>query len=239
MKVILFISILALSFTCYAGYRGDPQIVTATEVYSRPPWAPAYAKIIVDYANVDKQLRKPLIVFEGFDPGVYTKPTKYEGRIKAQDFIDDIVFNDLNGVSSELNNLLQGNIGATPPVSQQYDIVYVNWANGADYLQDNMLVAMEVIKWVNTNKIAVGGIKQPNVVLGKSMGSIIARMALKTFGIRFASTSYRTFTPGTPLTVSYNTPGLKEWTYRMQISGGSYLYAHSLVMVGNVPPTTL
>lgn len=42
---------------------------------------------------------------------------------------------------------------------------------------------------------------------------------------------YRTLTPGTPLSVNYSSSGLKEWTYRLQIAGGTYLYAHSLVGV--------
>jgi hypothetical protein len=44
---------------------------------------------------------------------------------------------------------------------------------------------------------------------------------------------YRTLTPGTPLTVTYASSGLKEWIYRLQVTGGSYLYAHSLVAVGH------
>lgn len=89
----------------------------------------------------------------------------------------------MNGIarsrSSDLIKLLYGNIAAgTNNLVSQYDIVYVNWRNGTDYLQRNALVLEEVIRWVNKQKQPLGGTLQPNVVLGSSMGGVIARMAL-------------------------------------------------------------
>ncbi len=40
------------------------------------------------------------------------------------------------------------------------------------------MVLEEVIRWVNANKQPLGGVRQPNVVLGTSMGGVVARMAL-------------------------------------------------------------
>jgi hypothetical protein len=62
----------------------------------------------------------------------------------------------------------------------QYDIIYVNWKNGTDYLQRNELVLEEVIRLVNSIKQPdlITGLRNPNVVLGSSMGGVIARMAL-------------------------------------------------------------
>ncbi len=48
---------------------------------------------------------------------------------------------------------------------------------------------------------------------------------------------YRTLIPGTPLAVSYSTTGTKEWTYRLALSGGTYLYGHSVVTVTNADGT--
>ncbi len=59
---------------------------------------------------------------------------------------------------------------------KQYDIIYVDWNNGVDYMQRNAYALEEVIKWVNAQK-PVGSIVQ-NVVLGQSMGGVIARYAL-------------------------------------------------------------
>ncbi|TRX39400.1 T9SS type A sorting domain-containing protein [Flavobacterium restrictum] len=62
--------------------------------------------------------------------------------------------------------------------TKQYDIIYVDWNNGVDYIQKNAYVLQEVIKWVNEQKIISGSIT-PNVVWGQSMGGLIARYALK------------------------------------------------------------
>jgi hypothetical protein len=56
--------------------------------------------------------------------------------------------------------------------------VYVNWVNGTDYIQNNERVAEAVINWVNAQKV-ISGSTEPNVILGRSMGGIIARYALK------------------------------------------------------------
>jgi hypothetical protein len=42
---------------------------------------------------------------------------------------------------------------------------------------------------------------------------------------------YRILTPGTSLSVNYLTAGIKEWTYRLALTAGGYLYAHSFVEI--------
>lgn len=49
---------------------------------------------------------------------------------------------------------------------------------------------------------------------------------------------YRTLTPGTALSVSYSTTGSKEWIYRLKLTDGTYLYAHSKVWIGFYNPGT-
>jgi hypothetical protein len=56
--------------------------------------------------------------------------------------------------------------------------VYVDWANGTDYLQSNAYLLEKVIQIVNSRKAAAGS-TQPNVVIGQSMGGVIARYALR------------------------------------------------------------
>jgi hypothetical protein len=43
---------------------------------------------------------------------------------------------------------------------------------------------------------------------------------------------FRELTPGTPLSVRYESGGLKEWTYQLQLNNCGQLYAHSLFSVG-------
>jgi hypothetical protein len=132
------------------------------------------ADIIISRRDAgDAFIRRPLIIAEGFDPGHITSPEALEGENTFADFIRTVV----NSQSGALQNLVSGDpfIFNSP---SEYDIIYVNWKNGTDYLQRNMLVLEEVIRWVNANKQPLFGVMQPNVVLGSSMGGVIARMAL-------------------------------------------------------------
>ncbi len=131
------------------------------------------ADIVISYRNQnDQTLRRPLIVAEGFDPGWITNPEEPEGQNSFLGFIRNV---SLSG-SGNLVNLI-GN-AFNPNAASQYDIIYVNWRNGVDHLQRNELVLEAVIRWVNQRKQPLNGTMQPNVVLGSSMGGVIARMAL-------------------------------------------------------------
>lgn len=135
--------------------------------------------ITVDYANSDLKLHKPLIVVEGFDPGYLLNPELEFGQTDFNSFLGQ-----LNG-SAQLQNLLQGN-------NQQYDIIYVDWRRGADYLQRNAYLLERVIRWVNEQK-AIDGSIEPNVVLGQSMGGVIARWALRDMENRSLNHQTRLF----------------------------------------------
>ena len=126
------------------------------------------AKVVIDYASADRKIRKPLIVVEGFDQGALTNPEDEYGITDYSDFVNIVNLSN----SFELRSLLTIN------GSQQYDIIWVDWNNGTDYIQKNAYVLEEVIKWVNAEKLANGS-SQSNIVLGASMGGLIARYALK------------------------------------------------------------
>lgn len=148
--------------SCRFPRPGGPIFLTADDPYigqSGQGW------ITVDYANADLRLRRPLIVVEGFDPGHLLAPERQFGFSNFVTFIAQ-----LNG-SNDLRNLLQGN-------NQQYDIIYVDWFRGTDFLQRNALLLERVIRWVNEQK-AIDGSVEPNVVLGQSMGGVISRWALR------------------------------------------------------------
>ncbi|WP_136465006.1 T9SS type A sorting domain-containing protein [Flagellimonas onchidii] len=122
------------------------------------------ATLQIAYANTCGQITKPLIVAEGLDTGLIQE----SGRIGDSDiglFLSFVEDSD----SDELRNLI------TNDDPDSFDIIYVNWDNGTDDLRRNAYVLQEVIKWVNENKIG----NTPNVVLGQSMGGVIARYALR------------------------------------------------------------
>ena len=103
--------------------------------------------------------KRPLIVSEGFDPWRMKKWSlhSYSGFTD----IEDILY---SSASSFFDN---------------YDIFYVDWYDcGAD-IRANAEVFKEVIRWVNDNNLS----GEPNIVLGQSMGGLIARYALRTMEI--------------------------------------------------------
>lgn len=111
----------------------------------------------IDYANNDCELNKVLIVAEGFDSGL----------LGVENGLGDNDYNDFNFetfASSQLVSELN-----------TYDIVYVNWKDGRDYLQRNAWLLQDIIEWVNEEKVG----EAPLVVLGQSMGGVIARYALR------------------------------------------------------------
>ncbi|AXT18636.1 T9SS C-terminal target domain-containing protein [Flavobacteriaceae bacterium AU392] len=122
------------------------------------------ATLQIAYSNNQCELRKPLIVAEGFD----TELMADRGRIGDTDI--QTFFNSVNNSGGDqLRNLITNN------TTEAYDIVYVNWDNGTDFIQRNAFVLQAVINWVNANKVT----NTPNVVLGQSMGGLVARYALR------------------------------------------------------------
>lgn len=113
------------------------------------------ATVYIRYAT-GTTLTKPLIVAEGFDPGIILRPEQEAGDSNIIDFVNDI--------NQDGGFLLRNEINT-------YDIIYVDWDNGVDFLQRNAYVLEEVIKWVNQNKTG----SEQNVVLGQSMGGLVAR----------------------------------------------------------------
>jgi hypothetical protein len=132
--------------------------IAATTPYGNGPYAYGNATVYIKYKNDGNTITKPLIVAEGFDTGIILTPEQEAGDNNINKFI----VSTLNG------DLLFGEIN-------QYDVIYVDWNNGVDFIQKNAFVLEEVIKWVNQNKIGY----QQNIVLGQSMGGLIARYALR------------------------------------------------------------
>jgi hypothetical protein len=156
------------------GVVDEQEPITAAEMFQG---VAGIADIYISYrtANVnDRVLRRPLIVAEGFDAGHIINPEAEEGDNDFDDFITSVG----NSGSGRLFNLIANPLN--PNAASEYDLVYVNWRNGTDYLQRNAFVLEAVIRWVNQNKQPdlITGLRNPNVVLGSSMGGVIARMAL-------------------------------------------------------------
>lgn len=100
------------------------------------------------FTGCDGVFDKPIIIAEGFDVG--------------QDVgIDDMVAKYFHYLYTFRNN--------------GYDLVFVNYNDGRDYMQNNAEVLKRVIREVNTRKVGNNKL----VVVGESMSGLIARYALK------------------------------------------------------------
>lgn len=120
------------------------------------------AKAYLD--NVDGVFDKPIILIDGFDPG------------------------DSRGIEDIYSLLDFGDTGANLADvvrDEGYDVVLLNFPTytknavtidgGADYIQRNAMVLVEAIKKVNARKVG----NEELVVIGPSMGGLIARYALR------------------------------------------------------------
>ena len=122
------------------------------------------AKLEIRFAtnNTSFQISKPLVIVEGFDSGLLGVENEF-GENDLSSFLRQTDFNSGFNLPAEINT---------------FDIIYINFANSRDFLQRNAFLVEDVIKWVNAQKV-LSGSTTPNVVLGQSMGGVLARYALR------------------------------------------------------------
>ncbi|TAE42969.1 MAG: hypothetical protein EAY66_00315, partial [Sphingobacteriales bacterium] len=116
--------------------------------------------------NTSGTIKKPLIVTEGYDPYSVAPNLTPLGNYSYKDFIKNIF--DVNDLGYNFNQQLD-NVG-------NYDIVFLDYFNGTDDIVRNATLLQDVITWVNAQK-AINNTEQ-NVVMGISMGGLVARYAL-------------------------------------------------------------
>ncbi|MBX7206450.1 MAG: T9SS type A sorting domain-containing protein [Bacteroidia bacterium] len=142
----------------YSVLNGETFNVTADVAYNGAYGA---AKVTVAYGCGNTKLMKPFIIVEGFDP-----PQNVE--LGAEPFNYGFLMDNI----LDFNPALMDKIEA-----EGYDIVFVDFANGSDYIQRNAYTLVKVIQEVNSRKHANGS-ELPNEIMGISMGGLVARYAL-------------------------------------------------------------
>ncbi len=156
------------------------------------------AKVSVWYAPGHTQLIKPFILLDGFDP---FKDINFE--VQARDYKK--LYCDLNQVHTI--DMLQQCYG--------YDIVVVDWVGGADWIQKNGLCLVEVLNWINENKVGF----YPNIIIGPSMGGMIGRFGLSYMEDHNLNHDVSVFIPADSPHRGANIPlGMQFWA--------NYLYTH-------------
>jgi Secretion system C-terminal sorting domain len=177
------------------------------------------ATVRVNYSvnNPTGTLRKPLIVVEGYD--VSNIAPSLQPNYNVGDFIRAI--NEPQGY--DFNNQLDNIAG--------YDLVFIDFNDGAADIVLNAGAVQEVINRVNANKVLdnrFGNIRQQNVVMGLSMGGLCARYALANMTKNFAATPTET-----RLLITHDSPhkganvplGLQ---YMIRMLGGVQLFGYNV-----------
>jgi hypothetical protein len=148
------------------------------------------ADVYIQFApSHNGKLLKPLIFVDGidFDETVYT----YNGQTVRHGSTGWDIFqfgntgSDGNSFDTDESEYRAypsalSEIGAAP---NDYDIVFIDFSRGADWIQKNGELLIELITWVNNEKAKNrldGLCTVDNAVIGASMGGQVARWALRT-----------------------------------------------------------
>ena len=152
----------------HTGTGGTVQINTGQGIKQ------AFLQVRLSDQRTGTTIRKPLIVVEGIDFWRITSPNDPDENIDVTHFLDRTLF--LGGIfpNGNLRDALDGD---------GYDIIYIDFEDGVDALENNSALVRAAITWVNGQKQALDGVMQQNVVLGISMGGVLARHALRTMEV--------------------------------------------------------
>jgi len=131
----------------------------------------ASATVTIETADAGNVLDQPLIVVEGFDAWQIISPDEPESNFSFLDFIRG------SGVG-EINIPIGGQTLNDALEAAGYDLIFVDFDDGTTYIQRNAYLLQTVIDSVNTLKAGSAN-PQPNVILGMSMGGLVARYALR------------------------------------------------------------
>ncbi len=155
-------------------YSPNPNPFTANQYHSGGTVTVRFGK-----DHTDRKIYKPFIVAEGFDPWKIMYPNQPEHNTTI-----DVFLNYYNQPKTDPGHI-DVPLNSTQYLgdylySQGYDIVYLDYNDGTDDIKRNAALLEDVIKWVNNNKQG----SESNVVMGISMGGLVARYALRQLEIQ-------------------------------------------------------
>lgn len=150
--------------------------IVATQWYlgesSLPPGMPYTSPYGAGTAHVylacgHEDIVKPFIWVEGYNPRMSETidlSLDFEQALLRLSYSNDEVIGDLN-ILEHLQN-------------EGYDIIVLDYQDGGNYIQRNAYFFVEALKWINEVKREQGSIEK-NVVMGQSMGGMVARYGLR------------------------------------------------------------
>ncbi|MFZ4545071.1 MAG: T9SS type A sorting domain-containing protein, partial [Saprospiraceae bacterium] len=145
----------------------------------------------IKYGNPQKKLKKPIIFVDGidFNSEEYNYHDTSDGSEKSD---ANLVRHGVTGWDIFSMGAEDGWSKVTPNASEDfrmypqvfqnlrsagYDIIFLDFAEGATWIQKNAQVLKQLLQMVNEEK-ARNGSKYENIIVGPSMGGQVARIAL-------------------------------------------------------------
>lgn len=162
-------------------------------------------------AHGDGSIRKPFIIAEGFDPWQLKKYINNENDNKDG-------LNIKNGFTS------YDNIVDLYSVSKLkldgYDLVYIDWYDSYADIKENAEYLIRIIDYINNQK-ALANSTETNILMGQSMGGLIARYALRKMEEENKPHQVTTY-------VSHDSPHLGA-----NVPLGAQYFIHQLISLSN------
>ena len=128
-------------------------------------------KVMVYYHSThgDRSIRRPFIIAEGFDPWQLTKYSE-----------NDSAPNNLSNKSgyTTYNNIVEYYKDSKIYNNDGYDFVYIDWYDCNANIKENAEYLIKIIEYINQQKALVNS-TESNILMGQSMGGLIARYALR------------------------------------------------------------
>ncbi len=138
-----------------------------TPVYTTQS-APKNVDVYINYNCAEVGLRKPLIFVEGFNPPQFGE----DQNLRPNGWLINLDRNVLFEEGSEVDLLSYCE-------AEGYDLIYIDYHDGAAAIQHNAAAVIEAIGWINQQK-ALNGSVEKNVLIGSSMGGLVGKYALRT-----------------------------------------------------------
>lgn len=177
--------------------------ISATRTWPGSSPASAIAWVKWGRGNSSGKFRKPLVFVEGIDfprysgdpddlalnylvaypptsPGITNIPLNHpqfgvgyrQGEAGWNEMIE---FNEEYPSLEKLPALRQALQEPANPQEQGYDIIYLDYTDGADVIQNNAMTLVDLLTHISNNRVPDG---EETIVLGASMGGQVARFAL-------------------------------------------------------------
>lgn len=150
--------------------QDQPTNVTLPDASSSVPVLPdmGTGQAQIYFGGTDAVLDKPLIIIEGFDP----TNTRDASVIFKDGLLGTLI--TVDGLKQEFFKHLDDN---------NFDIVYLNFTDATTDIRRNARLLEYLIQWVNQKK-NLNGSTEKNVVMGASMGGLVACYGLRDMEIR-------------------------------------------------------